>query len=93
MAHFAQIDENNIVTNVIVVSNEVLLNKDDYEGEQLGINFCKSLYGQDTIWIQTSYNNSFRGEFAGIGFYYDDELDVFQNPHPISTIIIEPTSE
>ena len=82
MAHYAFLDENNIVINVIVVSNDVLLNKDDYEGEQLGINFCKSLYGQDTVWIQTSYNGNFRGEFAGIGFYYNNELDEFENPYP-----------
>ena len=83
MAHFAQIDENNVVINVIVVSNNVLLNKDNYEGEQLGIDFCKSLYGQDTVWVQTSYNGNFRGEFAGIGFYYDSDLDVFKNHYPI----------
>jgi hypothetical protein len=82
MAHFAQIDENNIVINVIVISNDVLLNKDDYEGEQLGIDFCKSLYGQDTMWVQTSYNKTFRGDFAGVGFYYDSDLDEFKNPNP-----------
>jgi hypothetical protein len=86
MAHFAQIDENNIVINVIVVSNDVLLNKDNYEGEQLGIEFCKSLYGQDTIWVQTSYNKNFRGDFAGVGFYYDNNLDEFQNPNPVTII-------
>ncbi len=86
MAHFAQIDENNIVINVIVVSNDVLLNKDNYEGEQLGIEFCKSLYGQDTVWVQTSYNKNFRGDFAGVGFYYDSVLDEFQNPNPVTII-------
>jgi hypothetical protein len=83
MAHFAQLDENNTVINVIVVSNDVLLNKDDYEGELLGVNFCKSVYGEETRWIQTSYNNSFRGDFAGLGFYYNEELDVFENPEQL----------
>lgn len=93
MAHFAQIDENNIVINVIVVSNDVLLNKDDYEGEQLGIEFCKSLYGQDTNWVQTSYNKAFRGEFAGIGHTYIPELDVFDSGIPnTGPTIIENTS-
>jgi len=48
MAHFAQLDENNIVTRVIVVSNEDVLNSDGEEVEQIGIDFCKNLFGSDT---------------------------------------------
>lgn len=78
MANFACIDNNNIVTDVIVVNNDVLLDENGNEVEQKGIDFCKSLYGNDTIWIQTSYNKNFRGEFAGIGYLYNNELDKFE---------------
>jgi hypothetical protein len=84
MAHFAQLDENNVVTQVIVVHNSELVeskqttvNEDGsvsvavVESEQRGIDFCKSLFGEDTRWAQTSYNNSFRGKYAGIGDTYD----------------------
>jgi hypothetical protein len=76
MAHFAQV-ENNIVQQVIVVNNEVLENKPFPESEAIGVAFLKSLYGEDTNWLQSSYNGNFRGRFAGIGMIYDSELDEF----------------
>ena len=76
MAHFARI-ENNIVREVIVVNNEVLENKPFPESEPIGIAFCKSLYGADTEWLQTSYNGNFRGKYAGTGMIYNPELDEF----------------
>lgn len=79
MAHFAKI-ENNIVSMVIAVNNEVLENKPFPESEVVGIEFCKSLYGDDTIWLQTSYNNNFRGTYAGIGMKYDAIKDEFIVP-------------
>ena len=79
MAHFAKLDDNNI-TQVIVVNNEVITDENGIEQEQLGIDFCKSLYGEDTNWIQTSYNANFRGKFAGIGDTYDEVHDVFVSP-------------
>jgi hypothetical protein len=79
MAHFARI-ENNIVTQIIVINNEVLENKSFPESEPIGIEFCKSLYGADTEWLQTSYNNNFRGIYAGSGMIYDPELDIFTTP-------------
>lgn len=80
MAHFAELDENNIVMRVIVVSNSDLLNENGEETEQKGIEFCKSLFGQDTKWVQTSYNNNIRKYFAGIGYTYNQELDEFVPP-------------
>ena len=74
MANFAKINANNIVEQVIVVNNE------EVPDEATGIAFCKSLYGQDTEWIQTSYNNNFRGTFAGIGYTYDGEKFVAPEP-------------
>ena len=80
MAHFAELDSNNIVQRVIVVNNEVLNNAQGLDGETIGIEFCQSLYGAETTWKQTSYNNNFRGTFAGIGFTYDETKDEFISP-------------
>ena len=81
MAHFAELDENNIVLRVIVVSNEMLL-EGGQESEAKGIAFCKQLFGEDTIWMQTSYNGSKRKNYAGIGFVYDQTRDAFIPPQP-----------
>jgi hypothetical protein len=79
MAHFAQLDETNIVTQVIVVHNNELLDN-GVELESKGIAFCQSLFGGN--WIQTSYNGNIRKNFAGIGFTYDPVRDVFIPPKP-----------
>ena len=76
MAHFAQVKDN-VVQQVIVVRNEVLEDKPFPESEPIGIAFCKSLYGEYTEWLQTSYNKNFRGKFAGIGSVYDPIKDEF----------------
>jgi hypothetical protein len=80
MAHFAEIDENNIVQKVIVVNNEVLKDENGIEQESIGAQFCADLLGG--TWIQTSYNANFRGQFAGIGNIYDPINDVFVTPEP-----------
>ncbi len=77
MAHFAELDDNNIVTQVIVVNNNDLL-VDGKENEQKGIDFCKSLFGGN--WIQTSYNARIRKNYAGIGYTYDAVNDAFIPP-------------
>ena len=79
MAHFAQL-ENNIVTQVIVINNDVIKDSKGKEQEQIGIDFCKSLFGQDTNWIQTSYNGTIRGKYAGPGDLYDPGLNIFIKP-------------
>jgi hypothetical protein len=76
MAHFARIENNNI-REVIVINNEALENKPFPESEPIGIALCKSLYGFDTDWLQTSYNKNFRGKFAGVGMTYDPATDTF----------------
>lgn len=99
MSHFAQLDENNVVTQVIVVHNDELLaskqttiNEDGtvsvayVESEQLGIDFCKSLYGADTRWVQTSYNSEFRGKYAGVG-------DTFEGGVFVAPIVEAPVVE
>jgi hypothetical protein len=85
MAHFAKI-EDNIVKEVVVINNEVLENKEFPESEPIGIAFCKSLYGADTEWLQTSYNSNFRGTYGGLGSIYNAELDIFQYPIVEETI-------
>ena len=79
MAHFAELNENNQVLRVIVVNNDVL-NDNGQEHEELGIVFCQSLYGKNTKWTQTSYNGTFRKNYAGIGYTYDAGRDAFIPP-------------
>jgi hypothetical protein len=80
MAHFAKLDENNIVLAVHVVNNEVLIT-DNVESEQAGIDFLTGLHGH-TNWKQTSYNGTFRKQYAGIGYTYSAVDDVFIAPQP-----------
>lgn len=81
MAHFAELDDNNIVTRVIVVSNDEILDN-GIESETKGIAFCQSLFGGN--WIQTSYNGNFRKNYAGIDYTYDESLDAFIPPKPLT---------
>lgn len=83
MAHFAEIDEGNIVKRVVTVDNNVLLDEDGNESEQKGIEFLRSLYGPGS-WLQTSYNANFRGKFAAIGDIYSSPRDKFipMKPYP-----------
>ena len=80
MAHFAEINENNIVTKVIVVNNTELLDNGQ-ESEAKGIDFCEMLFGHRN-WVQTSYNGSIRYNFAGIDHIWDSENDAFYAPQP-----------
>jgi hypothetical protein len=77
MAHFAQIDNENIVLNVVVISNDDIQDLTFPESESIGIAFCKKLFGSDTNWVQTSYNGSFRKNYAEIGGVYDSSMDAF----------------
>ena len=86
MAHFAKL-ENNIVTQVIVVSNNELLDTNGNENEQKGIDFCSNLLGG--TWIQTSYNGRVRKNYAGIGYKYDANLDAFIKPQPFPSWILD----
>lgn len=74
MSHFAELDENNIVLRVIVCDNN------DPNGDE-GYQWLIDNFGGR--WVQTSYNNNFRGRFAGIGFVYDEINDVFYNPEDL----------
>ena len=78
MAHFAKLNSDNIVEQVIVVNNEVLLDSEGVEQEALGAAFCADTFGGE--WVQTSYNGSFRGRYAGAGMTYDKVKDEFVVP-------------
>ena len=96
MAHFAQLDENNVVTQVIVVGNSDTADVNGVEAESIGVAFCQSLLGAETNWKQTSYNGNMRGNYAGIGMTFMSGVatlgvgstDVFmaQQPHASWTI-------
>lgn len=75
MAHFAELDENNIVKRVVVVSNDDCGGGDFPESDPIGAALLSEKYGG--TWKQTSYNNNFRGRYAGKDMEYDPELDVF----------------
>ena len=70
MAHFAQLDSNNVVTQVIVVGNDDTSDSNGVEVESIGVAFCQKLLGAETNWKQTSYNGNMRGNYAGIGYTY-----------------------
>ena len=74
MAHFAKLDANNVVEQVIVVSNDDIKDNSGTEVESIGVAFCQKLLGASTNWKQTSYNNNFRGNYAGIGMTYAENV-------------------
>ena len=90
MAHFAKLDANNVVEQVIVVSNDDTADSSGVETESIGVAFCQKLLGASTNWKQTSYNSSFRGNYAGIGYTYISNVatlgvgstDIFINQQP-----------
>jgi len=87
MAHFAQLNEENLVTQVIVVANQDTADQDGVENEAIGIEFCTSLLGGK--WVQTSYNGNIRKNYAGIGYKYDATLDAFISPQPYASWLLD----
>lgn len=80
MAHFAELDENNIVKRVIVVANSDTADANGVEKEYIGAAFCEKLLGG--TWKQTSYNANFRKHYAGTGYTYRVDIDAFVPPQP-----------
>lgn len=87
MAHFAMINEENLVTQVIVVANQDTADQDGVENEAIGAAFCNNLLGGK--WIQTSYNGKIRKNYAGIGYKYDATLDAFIPPQPYASWLLD----
>lgn len=84
MAHFAQLDpDNNKVINVVVVDDMDIVDMDlGDEVEQVGIDRLKQMYGENTVWVKTSYSSSMRVKYASIGDTYNQDLDCFVPPRP-----------
>lgn len=77
MAHFAELNSQGYVLRVVVIANDEIVDGDGNESEDLGRARCSELFGGGP-WIQTSYNATIRGKFAGIGDFYDEGSDVFR---------------
>lgn len=92
MAYFAELNQDNIVLRVIAVSDADTSDANGVEQEEIGIAFCKRLFGQETIWRKTSYNTyhgehlsggvPYRKNYAAIGYKYDEQRDAFVMPKP-----------
>ena len=100
MAHFAQLDSNNVVTQVIVVGNDDTSDSNGVEVESIGVAFCQKLLGAETNWKQTSYNSNMRGNYAGIGYTYMSNVatlgvgstDIFISQKPYASWTISTTA-
>lgn len=93
MAHFAEVDENNVVLRVLVVDNQ---------HENDGQNFLANTLGLGGTWLKTSYNTvggihtsggtPYRKNYAGVGFTYDEVRDAFIPPKPYNSWVLNETS-
>jgi len=93
MAHFAEIDSNNIVLRVIVLANETIADEDNKEQEQLGLDFIANHLKLPGIWKQTSYNNNFRKQYAFVGGTYDASADEFVNAQPYPSWTLDESND
>jgi hypothetical protein len=91
MAHYAQIDENNIVTQVIVIDNKDTADANGVEKEYIGAAYCERLFGG--TWKQTSYNGNIRKNYAGIGYTYRSEIDAFTAPQPYASWTLDANAQ
>jgi len=84
LAHFAELDENNIVLQVVVVGNADTADENGVEDAAIGVTFLNNIYSDSGAWLQTSYNGNLRGRYAGIGDSYNPDEDIFhgQAPYP-----------
>ena len=90
MAHYAELDSNNVVKQVIVVSNADTSTAQGEEKESIGIAFCERLLGG--TWVKTSYNARIRKNYAGIGYTYDAQRDAFIPPKPYASWVLNETT-
>ena len=80
MAHFARLGDRNIVVEVLVIADSDCIDENGDESEAVGIAYCKSLFGSNSKWVQTSYTGRIRGVYASVGFCYDETNDIFFDP-------------
>lgn len=88
MAHFAELNLDNKVIDVLKVENAVITDENNQEQESLGIEFLKSLFGADKIYKQTSYNNTIRKNYARLGDTYDSARNAFISDKPFNSWIL-----
>jgi len=88
MAHFAKLDENNVVVQVTVINNIEMLTADNVESEMMGVAFLIRWSGGYSNWKQTSYNGKIRKNFAGVGYTYDATRDAFIPPQPFPSWVL-----
>ena len=92
MAHFAKLNESNIVLEINVVNNNELLDENGHESEAKGVAFLTVWSGGYTKWKQTSYNATIRKNYAGIGYTYDTTRDAFISPKPFASWVLDETT-
>jgi hypothetical protein len=90
MAHFAELDANNVVLRVVVVGNADTSDANGVEKEHIGAAFCERLFGG--TWKQTSYNGNMRKRYAGIGYTFNEALDAFVAPKPFASWVLNSTT-
>ena len=90
MAHFAELDSNNIVLRIVVIGNSDTCTPDSTEVESIGAAYCQKLFGG--IWKQTSYNATFRKNFAGVGYKYYADNNLFAAPQPYASWSLNTTT-
>jgi hypothetical protein len=91
MAHFAELDNSNVVKRVIVVSNKDTSDANGVEKEYIGAAFCERLFGG--VWKQTSYNGNIRKNYAGIGYTYRADIDAFVAPQPYPSWVLDANAQ
>jgi hypothetical protein len=91
MAHFAELDGNNVVKRVIVVADKDTADENGNEVESIGAEFCRNLLGGN--WKQTSYNANFRKNYAGIGYAYRADIDAFVAPQPYKSWVLDANAQ
>ena len=91
MAHYAQLDANNVVTQVVVIDNKDTADAFGVEKEHIGAAFCERLFGG--TWKQTSYNGNLRKNYAGIGYTYRSDIDAFVAPKPFASWILNANAQ
>jgi hypothetical protein len=91
MAHYCKLDENNIVTEVIVIDNKDTADANGVEKEYIGAAYCERLFGG--TWKQTSYNGNIRKNYAGIGYAYQADIDAFVPPKPYASWTLDANAQ
>lgn len=93
MAHFCELDRDNLILQTIVINNDVIDHLAYPESEKPGIEFCQETYGESTIWLQTSINGSFRRCYGQPGYSYMPQYDLFIEPKPDPAWVFDPVTK